>query len=100
MIFSKKMTEKNLFYFYYGPNAVELVNSYKYLGVMFYFTGKFKESVANLSDKARKAYFALKSKLPYNNNLSEKSWLKLYNSMIAPILTWIRSMDYRLKTKL
>ena len=85
MIFSKKMTEKNLFYFYYGSNAVELVNSYKYLGIMFYFTGKFKESVANLSDKARKA---LKSKLHYNNNISEKSWLKLYNSMIAPILTY------------
>jgi hypothetical protein len=43
MIFSKKMTEKNLFYFYYGPNAVEPVNSYKYLGVMFYFTGKFSK---------------------------------------------------------
>jgi hypothetical protein len=88
MIFSKKMTKKNLFHFYYGPNTVELVNSYTYLGVIFYFTGKFKESVANLSDKSRKAYFALKSKLFYNNNLSAKSWLKLYNSMIAPILTY------------
>ena len=84
MIFSKKMTEKNLFHFYYGPNTVELVNSYKYLGFIFYLTGKFKESVANLSDKARKAYFAFKSKLPYNNNLSAKFWLKLNNSMIAP----------------
>jgi len=88
MIFSKRKTEKHSFYFYYGPNTVEIVDSYKYLGIIFHFSGKFKESISNLADKARKAYFALKSKLPYNYNLSAKSWLKLYNSMIVPIITY------------
>jgi hypothetical protein len=44
--------------------------------------------MSNLADKARKAYFALKSKIPYSDNLSVKSWLKLYNSMIVPIITY------------
>ena len=75
-------------YFDYGPNSVEIVDSYTYLGIIFHFSGKFKASVSNLADKARKAFFALKAKLPCNNNLSAKSWLKLYNSMVVPILTY------------
>ena len=66
IIFSKKAIEKDLHYFYYGPNSVEIVDSYKYLGIIFHFSGKFKASVSNLADKARKAFFALKAKLPCN----------------------------------
>ena len=84
IIFSKKAIEKHLHYFYYEPNSVEIVDSYKYLGIIFHFSGKFKASVSNLADKV----FALKAKLPCNNNLSATSWLKLYNSMVVPILTY------------
>ena len=56
IIFSKKAIEKYLHYFYYGPNSVEIVDSYKYLGIIFHFSGKFKASVSNLADKARKAF--------------------------------------------
>jgi hypothetical protein len=44
--------------------------------------------MSNLADKARKAYFALKSKIPNSDNLSIKSWLKPYNSMIVPIIIY------------
>ena len=37
--------------------------------------------MSNLAHKARKAYFALKSKIPYSDNLSVKSII----SMIVPI---------------
>ena len=70
-------------YFYYGPNSIEIVETYKYLGILFHYSGKFSQAMSNLADKARKAYFALKSKIPYSDNLSVKSWLKLYNSMIV-----------------
>ena len=40
-------------------------------------SGKFSQAMSNLADKARKGYFALKSKIPYSDNLSVKSWLKL-----------------------
>jgi hypothetical protein len=75
-------------YFYYGPNSIEIVETYKYLGILFHYSGKFSQAMSNLADKARKAYFALKSKIPYSDNLSVKSWLKLYNSMIVPIITY------------
>ena len=44
--------------------------------------------MSSLLDKAKTAYFALKSKLPYSENLSVKTWLQLFNSMITPILTY------------
>ena len=44
--------------------------------------------MSSLLDKAKTAYFALKSKLPYSEKLSVKTWLQLFNSMITPILTY------------
>ena len=44
--------------------------------------------MSSLLDKAKTAYFALKSKLPYSENLSVKTYLQLFNSMITPILTY------------
>ena len=75
-------------YFYNGPNSIEIVETYKYLGILFHYCGKFSQAISNLADKARKAYFALKSKIPYSDNLSVKSWLKLYNSKIVPIIIY------------
>lgn len=88
IIFSKNKVNKENFYFYYSSNAIEIVDCYKYLGVDFHSSGKFIQAVSSLSDKAKKAYFALKSKLPYSENLSVKTWLQLFNSMITPILTY------------
>ena len=65
-------------YFYYGPNSIEIVETYKYLGILFHYSEKFSQAMSKLADKARKAYFVLKSKIPYCDNLSVKSWLKLY----------------------
>lgn len=43
---------------------------------------RYKKTVACLVDEARKV-FAVPS-----NNLSLKSWVKLYNSIIVPVLTY------------
>ena len=56
IIFSKKAIEKYSHYFYHEPNSVEIVDSYKYVGIIFHFSRKFKASVSNLADKARKAF--------------------------------------------
>ncbi|CAG2199825.1 unnamed protein product [Mytilus edulis] len=56
--------------------------------VDFHSSGKCIQAVSSLSDKAKTAYFALKSKLPYSENLSVKTYLQLFNSMITPILTY------------
>ena len=77
IVFTRKISKKDKYFFYYGPFIIEIVQNYKYLGVLFNYNGKFHEAASNLADKARKAYFALKSKLIYNNNLSIKTWLSL-----------------------
>ena len=44
----------------------------------------------NLADRARKAYYSLKSKIPESDKFSvrTRTRLKLYKSMILPILTY------------
>ena len=41
-----------------------------------------------MADETRKAYFVLKSKLPYSNFISVEKWMKLYDSLSSPILTY------------
>jgi hypothetical protein len=65
-----------------------LVIEYKYLGILFKNTGILKCASENLTDRACKAYYSLKSKIPESDKFSVKIWLKLYKSMILPILTY------------
>lgn len=74
--------------FYFGPNQLESCTEYKYLGVIFNNKGKLNNSAENLSEKAHKAYFSLKSKIPYSNFISVEEWIKLFDSLITPIMTY------------
>ena len=60
-----------------------------------HYSGKFSQAMSNLADKARKGYFALKSKNPYSDNLSVKSWLKLYNSKIITYGSEVWISDFK-----
>jgi hypothetical protein len=44
--------------------------------------------IKNLSEKARKAYFSLKSKISYSNFISVEKWIKLFDSLITPMMTY------------
>jgi hypothetical protein len=79
---------KENFCFYFGPNQLESCTEYKYLGVIFNNKGKLNNSAENLSEKACKAYFSLKSKIPYSNFISVVKWIKLFDSLITPIMTY------------
>ena len=65
-----------------------MVTEYKYLGILFKNTGILKCASENLADRARQSYYSLKSKIPKSDKFSVKTWLKLYKSMILPILTY------------
>ncbi len=60
-IFSKRKSNIN-FQFSYDGKPLEIVDSFKYLGVTFYRTGKFSVNINNLRDQAQKAMFALLAK--------------------------------------
>ena len=49
---------------------------------------QLNNSAENLSEKAPKAYFSLKSKIPYSNFISVEKWIKLFDSLITPIMTY------------
>ena len=69
-------------------SIVEITDRYKYLGVILQSNGSLKHACDDLDARARKAYFALKRKLPFDCNLSPNLLLKLFNSIIVTILTY------------
>jgi hypothetical protein len=85
---SKNRTVIDKYNFYFGSRPLNYTNEYKYLGIIFDNKGKIRIAAENVADKARKAYFALKSKPPYSNFISVEKWMKLYDSLISPILTY------------
>jgi hypothetical protein len=55
---------------------------------VFRSDGKLKFSPEQLSERARKACSAIKTNIPASTNFSAETLLKLYQSMIIPILTY------------
>jgi hypothetical protein len=87
MIFSRK-TLKDTLTFYDNDGIIELAKEYEYLGVIFKTNGQLKYP-ANIKQSSQESIFCkLKRRLPFNNKLSVRSLLKLYESMIVPILTY------------
>ena len=74
--------------FDFNDNRLELVTEYKYIGLSVTYNGKLKYAAELLAQRARKAFFGLKANIPSSDSLSVQKWLKLYNSMITPILTY------------
>ncbi len=73
--------------FRYGNQNVESADSYCYLGLTLKSNGDFKEAVQLLCDKATKASFCLTKSLG-NHNQNIQICLRLYDSMIKPILLY------------
>ena len=46
---------------YYDEIQIDITNEFKYLGMLFYFNGKFLKTQKHVSEQGRKAYFALLS---------------------------------------
>jgi hypothetical protein len=88
MIFSKKKHDMAQLCFYYNHSTVRLVYEYKYLGIIFTYNGKLKYAAEQLADRARKAFYAIKHSLPFYEKLSVKTLLKLYSTLIEPIILY------------
>ena len=88
MILSKRVRDPSSCGFYYKHDRLEITNEYKYLGLIFKSNGLLKYASEHLSARAKKAYVALKSNLPFNHNLSAKTSIKLYESTVLPIITY------------
>lgn len=72
---------------HFGSEPIEIVNIFKYLGVIFSRGGSFSKTIKHNSDQANKAMFLLLRKInPLN--LSIDLQIELFDKMIKPILLY------------
>jgi hypothetical protein len=62
--------------------------SYSYLGLKFHNSGKLAYSATDISNKAQKAVFKLKHDLPIPLQQDVKLSMKLFDSMVLPVLSY------------
>jgi hypothetical protein len=74
--------------FCFEHSILDIVDKYKYLGTILQSNDSLKFACDDLATTARKTYFALKSKLPFDSELTLKLWLKLYESILVVIIIY------------
>ena len=86
LIFSKGRPKQNL-HFFYDDSELEIVNEYKYLGILLSRSGSFSRNKKYLAQQANKALFSLFRK-SRNLNLSIDLQIELFNKTVKPILLY------------
>ncbi len=74
-------------WFIYGKE-VEIVKSFCYLGIEFNSSDSFTQAIERLKSKADRAYISLRQSFNFYNGTSVKVMIKLFDSMIQPILVY------------
>ena len=82
MIFNKRKTAD--FSFKVEGKCLEIVTSYKYLGMKICNSGSFTSTIKDLADKARRAYFSMNSSFS-NMNINPRLFMKLFDTLVKPI---------------
>ena len=79
----QKSTEFSL-----NGKLIEIVDQYKYLGILFTCNGKFTKAKATLSQQARKALYALFKAAKSLSFPPTRVMCKLFDSLVMPVLTY------------
>ena len=85
-IFEKRKSRCN-YVWYINGSELDIVDSFCYLGVKFYYTGNMIYAVKSLSDQALKAYNSVLSVFS-RLTLDLKTKLSMFDSLVAPILLY------------
>ena len=88
MIFRKGGILPRNLTFYYNGQQLEIVNKFRYLGVVFTVGGSFSEAQNTLVGQAQKAIFQLNKYLYKFTFLSPRHKLDLFDKLILPILNY------------
>jgi hypothetical protein len=86
MVYTHKKCKKD-YHFKFNDSILNVVDNYKYLGVIFSASRNFKKCIDLLADKARRATFSIK-KILRQNNLSPMHQFNIYDKMVVPIITY------------
>lgn len=71
----------------YGDELLETVQEYKYLGIIFHKSGTFTTAIKDLSNRAAKAYYRLRS-IFKGERMSPRLMIKLFDTMVKPIILY------------
>ena len=74
--------------FYYNEQQFEIVNKFRYLGLVFTVGGSFSEAQNTLAGHAQKAIFQLNKYLYKFTFLSPRHKLDLFDKLLLPILNY------------
>ena len=88
MIFSKGKKDFKKFKFTFQDLPIDIVEKYKYLGIIFYFNGNLKHAADDLYNKGLKAFFSLRRKFSNFSELPFNISMKLFDALIKPIITY------------
>ena len=77
---------KNMQFKYFGK-ALECVNEYKYLGILFKPSGSFSAAISHLCRKASKAMYSIRRSL-FSDKINTLPSIKLFDSCVKPILLY------------
>ena len=86
-IFSRGKIKTSRFNFLYDEQKIEIVETYKYLGINFNASGSFKTALENLKSQASRAMFSLISK-SRRLSLPIDIQLQLFDSTVLPIMLY------------
>ncbi len=84
---ARKRNTQSFSWFIYGKE-VEIVKSFCYLGIEFNSSGSFTQAIERLKSKANRAYIRLRQSFNFSNGTSVKVMIKLFDSIIQPILVY------------
>ncbi len=86
VIFSRGMANLSKYEFQFGCEEIEVVEDYKYLGVLFNCKGRFRKGEIELKEQATRAMYSITSKAT-KFDLPVDIQMKLFNAMVLPVLT-------------
>ena len=88
MIFNKPGATIKKYKFFFKSKEIESVKQYTYLGFTFVPSGKMNEGIENLLNKGKKAWFAIQRSLQKSKAKTVKTYLKLIDTLIKPIILY------------
>ncbi len=72
----------------YNEQDIEVVKEYTYLGIKISNSGSFTKAIKALHNSALRAYFSIKSICYQNAYCKPRTMVKLFDSMVKPILLY------------
>ena len=84
--------------FKYNNSTIETVREYKYLGFLLVPSGSVVQGLNDLKSRGNRAFFQLKNKMGEYFRLKPKISIKLFNTLVKPVLLYMADLWGCLKT--